>query len=108
MSVLSSAIIDLIASGDRRFSAHAVRELVNDGILVGPLLETIETSIIVEEYPGYHKGPCVLFLQRDETGRPVHLLWGLPSGQSRPAVLITAYRPEESQWDTSFTRRRAK
>jgi len=98
-------IRELIFADDIRYSAHAVRELEADGIVIGPLLVGIRDAVVVETYPDYHKGPCILVLQRDEFGRPVHLLWGIPSGHDRPAVLVTAYRPAPSQWSADFTKR---
>ena len=108
MSALIERIRNLIAAGERRYSAHAVHELSADGILISPLAERIDTAIVVEEYPDYHKGSCILVLQFDESGKPVHLLWGIPKGQSGPAVLVTAYRPDPSLWDKDFTRRKSK
>ena len=108
MSALFDRIRTLVAAGDRRYSAHAVREIAADAILIRPLVESIASATVVEEYPDYHKGPCVLILQHDEAGRPVHLLWGIPKDSSGPATLVTAYRPKPSQWETDFVRRRPR
>jgi hypothetical protein len=106
MSPILSKVRKLIAEGNFRVSVHALRELENDDLLIGPLISGVEFSTIVEEYPDYHKGPCVLVLQTDERARPIHLLWGIPAGAELPAVLITAYVPDQERWTDDFTRRR--
>jgi hypothetical protein len=106
VSDILSTVRVLIADGKFRVSAHALQELLNDGLLIEPLVMGIASALVVEEYPEYHKGPCVLVLQTDERQRPIHLLWGIPSGASEPAVLITAYIPDPDRWDDDFTRRR--
>lgn len=98
----------LVESGQRQYSAHAVRELAADGILIKPLVDAIANAVVVEEYPDYHKGPCVLVLQRDGDGSPVHLLWGIPKDRDGPAVLVTAYRPRPDQWDAGFRWRKRR
>lgn len=95
----------LVQQDKFRASLHAVQELVDDGLLIEPIIRSIFGAIVVEDYPAYHKGPAVLVLQSDEYGEPIHLVWGIPKGESEPAVLITAYRPDPQRWDASFTRR---
>ncbi len=63
-------------------------------------------GIVVEEYPDFPKGPCILLLQKDHLDKPVHVVWGIPKGYDGPAVLITAYRPNPELWDETFLRRR--
>ncbi len=106
MSDILSTVRVLIADGTFRVSAHALQEVLNDDLLIEPLVMDISSALVVEEYPEYHKGPCVLVLQTDERGRPIHLLWGIPSGASEPAVLITAYIPDPDRWNDDFTRRK--
>ena len=76
-------------------------------ILVREIVEGIDDAELIEDYPDYPKGPCVLLLQHIRDTQCVHVVWGIPKGYSRPAVLITAYFPDPKKWDKSFTRRRS-
>ncbi|HEX5411847.1 MAG TPA: DUF4258 domain-containing protein [Terriglobia bacterium] len=71
------------------------------------LLSGVIDAKAIEEYPTYHKGPCVLVLQQDSEGKPIHVLWGIPSRVATPAVVVTAYRPNPSRWTADFLRRKS-
>ncbi len=96
----------LAAACDLRISEHGYDELASDQLSARDVVEGLKAAIVVEDYPTFHKGPCVLVLQRDLTEGPVHAVWGIPRGNDRPAVLITAYRPDSLRWDSSFTVRK--
>jgi len=96
----------LIRAGDVRISEHGYDELADEELTAREVLRSIEDAVVVEEYPNFAKGRCVLLLQKDRTGEPVHVVWGIPKGHDRPAVLVTAYRPDPERWDKTFTRRR--
>lgn len=108
MSETLERVRALVGQDKFRVSLHAVQELVEDGLLIEPIIRAISSAFVVEDYPDYHKGPAVLVLQFDEAGEPLHLVWGVPKGQREPAVLVTAYRPDPQRWDASFTRRRQR
>jgi hypothetical protein len=99
-------ILRLIEDGDVRISDHGYDELAADGLFARDVLATVSEGIVVEEYPDYPKGPCLLLLQRDAQGRPIHTVWGIPRGKTSPAVLVTAYRPDPEKWSRDFLRRR--
>jgi hypothetical protein len=95
----------LVAKGDVRVSDHGYDELAADGILVRDLIAAVQAAQVVEDYPDFRKGACVLVLQRDRDGKPVHVLRGIPKGQAGPAVLVTAYRPDPARWSGDMKRR---
>jgi hypothetical protein len=96
----------LVSLGEVQVSAHGYEELAADQILVRELVEGLAAAVVVEDYPDFPKGPCVLVLEQDKTGKPVHVVWGIPKGQTSPAVLITAYRPDPAKWDQTWLQRR--
>jgi hypothetical protein len=95
----------LVASGDVRISEHGYDEMAEDDIGVRAVLAGILSAVLVEDYPAFPKGPSVLVLQSDEQNRPIHVVWGIPEGHERPAVLVTAYRPDPARWSGDWLRR---
>ena len=97
-----NAVKQLVRKGEVRVSAHGYDEIAADGIRVRDeiaadsirvrdVIEGIEDAIVVEDYPDYPKGPCVLVLQHDRAGQAIHIVWGIPAGYTSPAVVVTAY-----------------
>jgi hypothetical protein len=95
----------LVSVDEVRISEHGYDELSKDGILVVDVLDGLAEAIVVEDYPTAGRGPSVLLLQMDGEGRPIHVVWGVPSGLRTPAVLVTAYRPDPTRWSADFRRR---
>ena len=105
-SMVFEKIKELVAQQDVLISAHGYDELAEDGILVKEVLSSVNTAIVIEDYPEFKKGPCCLVLQKDKNDASIHVVWGISAGTERPAVLITAYRPSDERWDDDYTRRR--
>ena len=106
MRGLVDRIQTLINAGEVRISEHGYDEMTDDDLAARELITGVSEAIVIEEYLDYPKGPCILVLQKDRTGNPVHVVWGIPKGLEKPAVLVTAYRPNPDQWDNSFLQRR--
>jgi len=105
MDTLLAEIQRVAAEGNIRVSAHGFEELADDDISLSEIIDSLDAAIPVEEYPDYHKGPCILVLQRLHGGSGVHVLWGLAKNSRDVATLITAYRPDPDRWSEDFLRR---
>lgn len=105
MSETFRKVIALINKGEIKISNHGYDELAEDGLLVKDVMIGINEGKVVEDYPDYPKGECVLVLQHDREGNPIHVVWGIPKGASSPAVLVTAYKPDKSIWSDDFMER---
>ena len=106
MSHMLERIRELVARREVQISDHGYDELADDDLFVDDIVAGLAAAIVVEDYPTYHKGPCVLVLQRDGHDPPVHVVWGIPRDTSSPAVVVTAYRPDPTRWSEDFLRRK--
>lgn len=106
MSKTFKRIKELVERREIKVSEHGYDEIAEDDIFVKDIIAGVNNGIVVEDYPEYPKGPCVLVLEKDREARPIHVVWGIPKGASSPAIVVTAYRPDANMWTNNFTRRR--
>jgi len=71
VSQIFRQILELIEHGEVRISVHGYDELIEDDIFVKDVMAGIREAVIIEDYPNYPKGPCVLVLEHDFHGRPI-------------------------------------
>jgi hypothetical protein len=83
----------LVLSGEFRVSDHGFNEPEDDGILASEVIAGVAAATVVENYRDRSRGPSVLALQHDADGRPIHVVWAVPAGERRPAILVTAIVP---------------
>ena len=99
MKTFLEKIRALVRAGDVRLSEHGYDELAEDGLTAREALGGVLEAIIVEDYPDFPKGSCALLFQKDSTGKPVHVVWGIPNGHDKPRPRRS--RPRPTNWPGS-------
>ena len=62
----------LVIKGEVLISDHGYDELAADNLSVRVVVSGLAGAELLEEYPDFPKGPCVLVLESDQDGQPVH------------------------------------
>ena len=68
MSHTLRQIIELVEGGEVRFSEHGYDEMAEEGIFTRDIVNGIRKAELLEDYPNFPKGPCVLVMQKDRNG----------------------------------------
>jgi hypothetical protein len=97
-----------LLAGQRKVhvSQHGMAQLARRGIAIADVVAGVVDGEAID-YPDYHVGPAVLVLQKDASGRPLHVVWGIEKDTNEPAVVVTAYRPNPTEWSADFRRRKS-
>jgi hypothetical protein len=93
-----------IRNGQFEFSQHATDQSIIRHISVQEILQAIDQSEVIEDYPNDKYGPSCLILGFTNSKRPLHIQCSYPS---RPLVkIITLYEPDPLRWIDFKTRRK--
>lgn len=99
-------ILDLIKqSAEKRilFLSHAVRQMSKPDrmITTKDIRRVIENGEVIEDYPEDARGHSCLILGIADN-RPVHIVC---SSKKEYLAIITAYIPDDQEWDDNYKKR---
>ena len=89
------------------FLPHAVRQMNRPERMIGTdeIRKVVGEGTINEDYPEDVRGRSCLILGFGEGGRPIHVVC---APKEEYLAIITAYVPDEQQWENNFTERKRK
>lgn len=91
-----------------RFTDHARREMETEplgSIHTKEILQALDSSEIIEEYPEDKPYPSFLILGRTVAGRPIHIVCAPVLFEER-LIIITTYQPDPNRWEPDFRGRK--
>lgn len=86
-----------------QWTSHVMQRLIKRNILRSDVKTALLNGKIIEEYPSDYPYPSCLVLGIISLNKPLHVVCGIGDDK---LWIITAYRPDETMWDSSFTRRK--
>lgn len=87
------------------FLPHAVTQMSRPTRMITPtdIHRVIDQGEIIEDYPEDKRGHSCLMLGTDTEGKSIHVVC---APKKEFLVIITAYRPSETEWKSGFRKRR--
>jgi hypothetical protein len=82
---------------------HAAHRMLQRGITMAEIEKVVTEGEVIEDYPGDRPFPSRLLLGWTESG-PLHVVI---ADEENVTCIITAYRPDPLQWDSTFRRQRS-
>ena len=82
---------------------HGRRRMNERGILLRDVMHAIHHGEIIEQYPEDHPFPSCLILGVSIAGKRLHAVCSLADSR---IYLITAYYPNEAEWESDMRTRR--
>ena len=89
--------------GRIQWTAHVLQRLIKRNIARKSIKEVLQNGTIIEQYPNDYPYPSCLVSGYTSTGEILHIVCGI--GENR-LWIITAYRPDSSIWNDSFSKRK--
>ena len=88
------------------FSRHAISQMFDRGISVDDIEKTISHGEVIDAYPDDNPYPSRLMLYK-LADRPIHAVVA-ENIHEQEVIVVTAYEPNLSLWDSDFRMRRLK
>ena len=93
----------LSVGGQIFMTAHAQARLYERGILLQDIRQAIQTGRIIEYRPDDYRCPSCLVLGVNAAGHWLHVVCGI---HEQALWIITAYWPDTTHWDATYTKRK--
>ena len=106
MNATFDQICRLVKKRRVRVTTHGYTRMIKRRILPSDVIAGVLMAEVIEDYPEYYVGPAVLVFQREPNGNVVHVVWGIEKGTQEPAVVVTAYYPDPTEWSADFRSRK--
>ncbi len=90
-------IIKAISSQRFRITAHARKEAAEDQLKFKEIYQSVESGMIIEDYPSDKPYPSCLIFGETSSGDAVHSVWAY-NDETEYAVIVTVYRPDPDRW----------
>ena len=84
---------------------HARNRLVERGITIDDIQNAVRTGGILQQYEDDKPFPSCLLLGKTERGKDIHVVASAGDGY---LYIITAYYPDESEWETNLKTRKER
>ena len=103
-------ILQQVRSASRKrilYLPHAVRQMSHPDRMITPseVRRVVQTGKVIEDYPQDQRGQSCLILGFGKDKRPIHIVC---SPKAEFLAIITAYLPNEDEWEDNFSKRKPK